>query len=363
MNANRIIVYYVSAHGYGHGVRSCDILRVFNRLYPDVRVIVTTDLPTPFLQNRLEPGRVSFRPGAFDVGMVQRDAILIDVPATLARLDDLGSRWNSMVESETRFLQEQKAVLIVSDIPAIPIEAAKAVGIPALATSNFSWDWIYSPHAARDARWQKFVDIFRKAYSKTDLLLRQPFHGDMSVFPRIEDLPVLASPGRNRRAELARLTGCSPDKTWVLISFYALNWDAAALDRAETLTDYEFFTVKPLEWRRKNIHPIDREIVPFSDVLASCDVVICKPGFGIVSECVVNDKPMIYSDRADFIEYDVLVEAIGKYLRNIHLPSAKLYRGDLIEALQAIPSLPPPRQTIPSGGAEVAARRIGSFLK
>ncbi|MEJ2109591.1 MAG: hypothetical protein P8Z37_06690, partial [Acidobacteriota bacterium] len=83
------IAYYVSAHGYGHGVRSCDIIRAFNRLFPDIRVHVITTLPAGFLHNRI-PGKQSrFRSGAFDIGMVQKDSIRVDVPATLKQLERL----------------------------------------------------------------------------------------------------------------------------------------------------------------------------------------------------------------------------------------------------------------------------------
>ncbi len=47
------IAYYITAHGYGHGTRSCDVLRALHRLYPEQPVIVTTDLPRDFLNSRL----------------------------------------------------------------------------------------------------------------------------------------------------------------------------------------------------------------------------------------------------------------------------------------------------------------------
>jgi len=79
------MAYYVTAHGYGHGVRSCDILTALLARHPHIRVTVTTDLPEAFLRSRLQgaDGRLRVRPGAFDVGMVQKDSIRVDVDATL----------------------------------------------------------------------------------------------------------------------------------------------------------------------------------------------------------------------------------------------------------------------------------------
>jgi hypothetical protein len=91
------------------------------------------------------------------------------------------------------------------------------------------------------------------------------------------------------------------------------------------------------------------------------DVVISKPGFGLISECVVNRKPLIYADRSDFREYAVLVEGIERYLKNDHISSALLYRGELNDALSAIWSRPEPKETLAAGGDEIAARRIAEF--
>ena len=48
----RHIAYYVTAHGYGHGVRSCDVLGALLTAHPSVKITVTTDLPETFLRSR-----------------------------------------------------------------------------------------------------------------------------------------------------------------------------------------------------------------------------------------------------------------------------------------------------------------------
>ena len=356
------LAYYISAHGYGHGVRSCDMLRVFLREYPGVPVVIVSDLPGAFLRNRLGGAPAELRPGSFDVGMVQLDSVRVDVPATLARVRDLYRRREELVEREARFIHEGNIGLVVADVAALPIEAAKRAGRPAVAVGNFGWDWIYEEFVPRDPRWAEAVSAFREGYAQADLLLRLPFHEPMSAFRRIEDIPLVAAPGRARREELAALTGARPDRTWVLLSFTTLDWDGRALDRVERLEAYEFFTVKPLEWSRRNIHAVDRERIRFSDVLASVDVVVSKPGFGLVSECAVNRKPLVYVDRTDFREYPILEAGVRRFLKHRLLPAERLYAGDLAEALAAIGRQPEPADALPEGGAEIAARRFAERL-
>ena len=356
------IAYYITAHGYGHGARSSDILNALRAAVPETPIIVKTDLPTDFLRSRI-PADIEIRPGAFDVGLIQKDSIQADVEASLAALEKLYAREDELIRQEIAFMQTENIGVVVADVPAIPLAAAQHLGLPNIATSNFGWDWIYSEFIERNPRWSFFVEKFRAVYAQSNLLLRQPFSEPMEAFPHKIDLPLLAKPGTNRRSELAELTHADPSKKWVLLSFTTLDLDQNALNHLNTLTDYEFFTVEPLEWPTSCVHAIARSQACFADILTSSDIVVTKPGFGILSECIVNHKPIIYSDRADFCEYPILVDSIERYCYHAFLPNADLYTGNLRRALSVIETAPPPPETMPSGGAELAAQKITERLR
>ncbi|MFA6172397.1 MAG: hypothetical protein WC701_01820 [Kiritimatiellales bacterium] len=353
------IAYYITAHGYGHGTRSCDVLSALHRLHPEQPVIVTTDLPRDFLNSRLN-GRtnLTFRSGAFDVGLAQKDSIRSDLLRTLEKLEVLYAREEELIEQERRFIAENDIAVVAADIPAIPLAAAQRAGIPNVAIGNFSWDWIYADYAEDHPRWNFFSEKFRAVYAKTDLLLRLPFAPPMEQFPNRKDIPLLASPGTVQREKLAALTGADIQKPRVLLSFTSLELGWQAFENISAAGDYEFFCVQPLEFPGSCIHAIDRCKICFSDILATCDIVISKPGFGLVSECIVNRKPLIYSDRGDFAEYPHLVEGIEKHLRNVHIPSAQLYAGDFLQSLEKIKSAPEPAGHLASGGAEMIAKEL-----
>jgi hypothetical protein len=346
---NRSIAYYITSHGYGHGVRSCNIIRAINELYPDLMVHVVSELPTAFLSNQIGSAKNRIRAKSFDIGMVQLDSIRVDIDAELVR-------------AEVGFIKEAGINLIVADIPGLPMEAAALAGIPGVAVGNFGWDWIYSDFVPRNPRWRPIAEMFREQYGKADLLLRLPFCEEMNAFSRIEDIPLVARPGRSRRQEISALTGCDPAKKWILLSFTALDWSREALTRVESIREYEFFTVLPLQWKAENIHALSREQITFSNVIASVDAVISKPGFGILSDCVVNCKPLIYAERSDFLEYPVLEASIKKHLRHVHIPASKLYQGDLQESLDKVWTSPEPALTLQRGGDQIAAQRIAGFL-
>ena len=351
------VAYYITAHGYGHGTRSCDVLNAIRRAGPDVPIIVKTDLPSDFMSSRLLEN-IEVLPGAFDLGLVQKDSIHVDLEASIETLTQLYESEYELIEQEQQFLLDEDIGVVVADIPAIPLAAAQATGIPNIGCSNFGWNWIYSEFVNADPRWQVFVDKFQSVYEKTDLLLRQPFSESMSSFPNIIDLPLLAKPGTNRRPLIAEAHGADPAKPWVLLSFTTLNLNFQALEKLKTLRGFELFTVEPLEWPGPGIHSISRSLSSFSDVMASVDLVVTKPGFGIVSECIANDKPIIYSDRKNFLEYPVLVNSIEQYCRYAFIPNTDLYAGDLEYALTLALKAPAPKKQIERGGAERAAQEI-----
>ena len=46
----------------------------------------------------------------------------------------------------------------------------------------------------------------------------------------------------------------------------------------------------------------------YEDLVRAADVVVTKPGYGIISEAIANDTALLYTSRGRFVEYDVLVK-------------------------------------------------------
>ena len=352
------IAWYATAHGHGHAARSCDIIRALLAREPETRVTVIGRVSDAFLRSRLPMDRVTAREAVFDVGLVQRDSISGDLDATREAALALAARRSMLVEQETAFLRAGGFDRVVVDIPAIPLEAAARLGLPRFAVGNFSWNWIYEELAPGDPRWAPIVSMYREGYAAADLLLRLPFHEEMEAFPRRRDVPVVAGMGRNRREEIARAANAPVEARWALLCFANVNWDESALQRLERIENTIFLTLRPLEWKRRNFRALDRLRFPFTDALASADVVLTKPGHGIISECAANDKPMACVERPDFPEARVLIPAIRRHLRYGVIELEAFYRGEIEAALAAALNAPPPLEPAPLGGAPLAAEII-----
>lgn len=114
----------------------------------------------------------------------------------------------------------------------------------------------------------------------------------------------VAAPGRNRRVELEERLALPRGERLVLVAMGGLEtglpvhhwpavpgvrWVAAGLDRADGVA-------------------LEGLAMPFTDVLASCDLVVTKPGYGIFVEAAAAGVPLAYVLRGDWPEEPYLVE-------------------------------------------------------
>ena len=63
--------------------------------------------------------------------------------------------------------------------------------------------------------------------------------------------------------------------------------------------------------------------------MRAADVVVTKPGYGIISEAIANDAALLYTSRGHFVEYDVLVKEMPRYLRVQFIEQRDLLSGKL----------------------------------
>src|SRR5262249_37995585 len=96
----------------------------------------------------------------------------------------------------------------------------------------------------------------------------------------------------------------------------------------------------------------------YEDLVAAVDVVLTKPGYGILSECIANGTAVVYTDRGRFAEYPVLVREMPKYLRCAYLDQESLRAGRWKAALDAAFTAPAAPEHPRTDGADVIAGMI-----
>jgi L-arabinokinase len=96
----------------------------------------------------------------------------------------------------------------------------------------------------------------------------------------------------------------------------------------------------------------------YEDLVRAADVVVTKPGYGIVSECIANDTAILYTTRGRFPEFDVLVEGMRRYARSAFIAQDALLKGEWRPSLDRLLAEPAPHERPRTDGAEVVAAMI-----
>lgn len=346
-----MIVAYVSGHGFGHATRTGEVLRSVGDLDPRIPLTVVTSGPERLYRQALGGG-FAYRFLECDVGLAQKDALVIDEEGTVLRWRECASRHRALVATEALWLRRAGAKLVLGDIPPLAFQAAAEAGLPGIALANFSWDWVYRHLARRHPALGEASEAAAEGYRRAGLLLELPFAGDMPAFPRREKIPLVARRPRVRRDEARRRLGLPPDRPSVLLSFGGLG--IRGFDRAvlAPLTEFLF-----LDWDDAGAERLDSLGLRYEDVVGAVDVVVTKPGYGIVSDAIGAGTRLLYTDRGDFPEYPILVGEMGRYLPATYVSQEDLMAGRLRGPLGDVLAKPfPPRPDV--SGAERAARRL-----
>lgn len=350
------IRYFISGHGYGHATRSTLIIDTLRRLDPTLRLDIVSAVPPHFLGRQLA-GPVLQRQRALDVGVLQSDSLAaIDLIETAGACQRLLRRRNEIVRSEARRLVCDGIDLVVSDVPWLPCEAAAHAGIPAIGVSNFGWDLIYQDFATRMPVFARIAAAVRNGYREA-LLLQLPFGPSATAFARSEPMPLVARHGRWSRTEVRQRLGLSRDRKVALLSFGGFGL-AVAAERLNRLRDWTFVSEQSLPNPPANLIQMEGQQWYYPDLLRGVDVVITKPGYGIVSEAIANHCRVLYARRHFFCEEEYLIAALKRYCTAREISAEALRAGDWEEELQTLLESAPPQEAIASNGAMVVASHL-----
>jgi len=360
-----VLAVYVSGHGYGHATRTAEVLRAVRERAPGLPITVCTSAPA-FLFEGVVGALPAVRAVECDVGLIQKDALTIDEAGTAEAVRRFLFGWKALVSREVRWLRESGARLVLGDIPPLAFTAAAEAGVPSIALGNFSWDWIYRRLAARQPDLAEAAAHAAEAYGRAGLLLRLPFAGDLSAFGRIEDVPLVVRAPAVGKAEARRRLGLDA-RPLVLLSFGGVGMpglEPAALGR---LDEYVFLlTGSAVGGEAPNLRRVEtRDLaaagLDYPDLVGAADVVVSKPGYGIVTDCIGARTRLVYTDRGDFPEYPILVSEMPRYLPIAFASNADVRAGRLDEALRQVMTLPFPEPPPTTGSIVVADRLLAAL--
>lgn len=348
----------VSGHGFGHMAQVAPVINALVRRNPEITVTLQSDLPEEFVRRRLDRIDHWYREIP-DTGMVMHNALDVDAAASLAAYQGLVNDIEPLLDAQSHLLEKASPDLLIADIPFIPLLAAQRMGLRNIALCSLNWADILSAYCRlKDA--QAIVSCLRRAYAGADRFIRTEPALPMDWLPNAVSVGPVIEGGRNRRDELVQRLGVDSGQTLAMINLggieFGIEPDAWNPPAGQTW-------LVPSAWASdcQGLTSYQGIDMPFSDIFASVDVVVAKPGYGTFTEAALNGIPVLTVERGDWPEEPVFEAWMRDRVHFEVLSRHQFDRGEFAEAVERLVSQGR-RQPTAASGIDEAACLIESML-
>lgn len=360
------LFFYISGHGFGHAARQIEIVNAVSALLPSASIVIRTTAAR-WLFDRTARGPWAIVEGEVDPGVTQLDSLRLDEAETIRRATSFYNELDRRAEDEAALLRRHGAAFVISDVPPLACAAAFRAGIPSVVCANFTWDWIYAAYGECLQWAPDLLPAIRDAYALASAGWRLPMHGGFDTVAAIVDVPFVARQPRpdRTRDDIRRALDLPLGTPLALVSFGGYGVEGLPPAHLDCATSWGVVVTRGTG--ATGVIALEETAIyaaglRYQDLVRAVDVVVTKPGYGIITDCVASGTAMLYTSRGSFAEYDVLVAEMPRYLRCRFIESDDLRAGRWRDALDALMASPPPPETPRLDGARVVAEMIAEYL-
>ena len=318
------VVVDISSHGLGHVAQAAAVVNALaderRQRSSAIRLTVRSAAPEEALRERIRHP-FDLIPRRLDRGMIMRDALSVDVGATMDYYRDFHLDYGRKKSDAARELEALAPDLVFSDVPYLSLDAAALVGVPSVALCSLNWADVFLSYCADLEDAGRIHDDILGAYSRADTFLRPDPSMPMDGISRTQPVPTLALVGDPQPERLRILAGLGDSNEgairFVLIGVGGVGIRNFDLERWPSIEGvYWIFPDSALAAPGAgNSARVRRDLLQQSlfdgnmryiDLLASCSCIVTKDGYGTQTECVVNRVPSICIGRPDWPEHQYL---------------------------------------------------------
>lgn len=352
MDKQSHLLVCISGHGYGHVAQTAPVLNALRELLPDLLITVRSAAPLAHLRMRIH-GPFQYLRDTSDIGMLMSSALDVRAQDTAAAYQRLHRDWGLAVSNESRELREIAPDFVLSNIGYLPLAAAHRAGIPCAAMSSLHWGDIFAHYCGAISGTHHIVEQIRISYANAGAFLKLTPGMAMPGLDNVVTMGPVAHVGQNRRTEIDTFFGLQPHEKLVLLSLGGFD-SHFPLEHWPRLPGMRWLV--PASWRAAHPDALVLEALEmdFSDVLASCDTLICKPGYGSFVEATCSSVPLLYTQRPDWPETPVLATWVKEHGNGVEVSRQQLESGNFADELQALLAMPRKIPPVPNGAAQAA---------
>ncbi len=345
---NLHLVVALSSHGFGHIGQTAPIIVALQKQLPDLRVTIRSNAPRAKLLERFGQN-IDIQQTTTDIGMIQASALQVSENESAEAYCDFHTHWEDKVTAEASQLSALGANLVLANIPYLALAGAKRANIPSIAMCSLNWADIYQHYflGIRPEADNIFQQILT-AYQSAHLFLRLTPSMSMPDLHNTKRIGPVAQLGKNRKAEIAHQIGLRSDQRLVMLSLGGMDLPLP-VNRWPRQPGLRF--IVPASWHSQHSDTVDLECLsmPFADVLASCDALIAKPGYGSFVEAACLGIPVLYLQRKNWPEIDCLIDWLKQHGCCTEIQSDDFSTGNIMNILEILCESKAPTPPHPNG--------------
>ncbi len=346
----------LSPHGFGHAAMTAPVVDELRRRHPDLRLTIQTDVSRDFLETRYQ--NFDLVTGIPDFGLRMHSAIGVDEAASAQAYQSLHANFHHLVEAQARILMTAAPTVVLSNVAYVPLAAAGRAGIPSVAMGPLNWADMYAHFLSHRPEAHAILTQMRDAYAQASVFLRTIPAQIMSL-GNVQDIGPVGRAGHDRRAEILARLELPADTRLGVVAFGGMDYPLM-MEQWPVVPGWVWLVRHPVQ-DRPDMRQWEQAGIGFSDLLASAQVVVTKPGYGTFTEAAMNGTAVLYLPRENWPECPHLEDWLSNHTRSLPIGEAEMLSSGLAKKLQMLFSMPGQSVASPDGVAQ-AADVIDRFL-
>lgn len=334
----------LSPHGFGHAAMTAPVVARLRQRCPGMRLTIQTTVDAAFLRSRY--GDFDHVASIEDFGFRMVSATGIDLEGSARDYLGLIQRFDQAVADNARMMRQARPDLVLSNVAFVPLAAAASLGIPAVALSSLNWADMYRHYLGDRPEAPLVLEKLSAAYEGALVFLRCTPGQQMSL-SNIRAIGPVAQIGTRQPEHLRRIWPHGQTR-FGLVAFGGIDHDVSMADWP-ALPGWHWLTPQPPDHGRADMDHWTRAGLSFTDLVASVDVVVTKPGYGTFTEAAMVGTPVLYTERPDWPESPHLDNWLKAHTQALAAASRSLLDGSLPDLLHRLFSLPKQRVARPDG--------------
>ncbi len=295
-NKLKKIIVDISSHGFGHLAQTAPVVNRLNDSYEGLTITIRSEHKPEIVQSFFN-FPIHSAPLPREPSLEMYGPTRVDKERSLTVINEFHENWENNIALRAKELRDYKPDLVLSNIPYASIEAARQLLTPVIAMCSYNW---FETQQFLKLGSNLHLNRIKAAYNSASIFLQPTPHMPMTCLSNKKSIGPSARRGLNQQALIRHQFNIAAEQKLILVTL-----GGVAGEREISLPDRnDFFWIVENNINANNHNMIKAAELqlPFIDILASCDIVVTKEGYGTLVESACNGVQLLMLTRSDWLE-------------------------------------------------------------